>query len=77
MAIQITKTDQIVDLDGVACRLWHGVTAGGVPCEVFVHRVAVREDHDSAAFEAELSEQTPAKTWPARGPRAFELRHVI
>lgn len=56
MEILITKTDEICDLDGVPVRRWDGRTAGGVPCEVFVHRVMVHNDLDTSAFEAELRE---------------------
>lgn len=55
MNIQITKTDDLVTLDGVECRRWEGVTEGGVECDVFVHRIKVA-DEKSGEFEAELVE---------------------
>ena len=59
LEIQITATDQITELDGVPCRVWSGVTARGVRCTLFVHRLAVHPDEDTAQFDAELREQLP------------------
>lgn len=59
MHLQIESTDQITDLDGVPARVWQGVTANGIPCLVFVHRVAVQRDQDATDFERELGEQLP------------------
>jgi hypothetical protein len=57
--ITIESTDQIIMIDGVAMRVWNGVSERGVECFVFVHRLAVREDRDASQFEQELAEQTP------------------
>lgn len=54
--IQIESTDKITSMDGVPVRLWAGLTASGVPCHVFVHRVAVANSVDQSQFERELSE---------------------
>jgi len=70
MRMQIEATDQITHLDGVPCRVWKGTTEGGVECLVFVHRVAVREDADSAEFDRELQSQLPPG-------RVVDLRHVL
>lgn len=59
MRITIEATDKLTEIDGVPVRLWEGVTDGGVPCKVFVHRVAVRDHHDTGAFDRELAEQLP------------------
>lgn len=65
MQIQIESTDQLTSLDGVPARVWKGVTAGGVECFVFVHRIAVAKQADSSQFEKELSEQLPpGRTFP-------------
>lgn len=65
MEIQITSTDQITTIDGVPVRLWEGVTANGVRCKVFVHRLAVHNDDDASQFDAELKAQLPpARTMP-------------
>ncbi len=62
MEIQITSTDKITELDGVPVRVWEGVTASGIACKVFVHRIALRDDApaaEDARFAAELKEQLP------------------
>lgn len=59
MQIQIEATDKITDFEGVPVRLWKGVTAGGVECHVFIHRIAVANDQDTSQFEQELAEQLP------------------
>lgn len=59
MEIQITATPDIAKIDGFECRRWKGVTAGGVECEVFVHRIAVSKDEDCSQFDNELAEQLP------------------
>ena len=59
MEINITATEKLTELDGVPVRLWEGVTAGGVPCEVFVHRIACKLDQDHTEFDRELKEQLP------------------
>lgn len=63
MSITITSTDQTTTIAGVPVRLWEGVTSDGVPCRVFVHRMAVHNNDDSTKFEKELRAQLP----PARG----------
>jgi hypothetical protein len=70
MEVQIKATPHITKLDGVECRLWEGVTAGGVPCKVFVHRIAVHKNDDSEQFERELGEKLPPG-------RAIDLRHIL
>lgn len=54
MQIEMKATPDIVCIDGVYCRIWEGVTARGVLCKVFVHRVAVDQACDSAEFDQEL-----------------------
>jgi hypothetical protein len=70
MKIQIESTDQLTHIDGVPVRLWTGHTERGVPCKVFVHRVAVRDDVDSVQFDLELAEQLPPG-------RVVDLRHIL
>jgi len=67
MEIQITATDQLTTLDGIPCRVWEGLTARGVRCKVFVHRIAVHPDEDARQFDVDLQEQIPpAYTVPLR-----------
>jgi hypothetical protein len=59
MKIEIVATPHVTKIGGVPVRLWEGTTESGIPCKVFVHRVAVHRDQDSAQFDAELAEQLP------------------
>lgn len=59
MEIKITSTHKLTSMDGVKVRLWEGVTAAGVPCKVYVHRVAFKTDNDMAEFERDLKERLP------------------
>lgn len=59
MKLQIESTDKITEMDGVPVRVWQGTTESGVPCVVFVHRIAVSNFDDSAQFDRELAEQLP------------------
>lgn len=59
MTITIESTDQLTQIDRVPVRVWHGRTEAGVPCFVFVHRIAVHNDQDQAQFDRELAEQLP------------------
>lgn len=64
MEIVITATEKTTMIDGVPVRLWEGVTSKGIPCKVFVHRIAVHNDDDASQFEAELAEQMPPSQPP-------------
>ena len=59
MKMTIEATDQLTDLDGVPVRVWHGLTEGGAPCIVFVHRIAVHNDVDAEQFDRELRAEMP------------------
>jgi len=56
MRLQIEPSEMIVDLNGVQVRVWNGISEQGIQVFVFVHRLAVRNDDDLAAFERELIE---------------------
>jgi hypothetical protein len=70
MKILMESTDQITSLDGVPVRVWQGTTEAGVPCKVFVHRLAVASSEDSAQFDEELRQQLPPG-------RSVDLRTVL
>lgn len=70
MKLTITATEKITDFEGVPVRVWEGVSETGVPCIVFVHRIAVREDHDASQFEAELLRKLPPGV-------KLDLRHIL
>lgn len=59
MKMQIESTDQITDMGNVPVRVWKGITESGVPCLVFVHRIAVLNSEDQSQFDAELKEMLP------------------
>ncbi len=64
LQLLVTQTPEIVLLDGVPCRLWHGTTPDGTPCSVYIHRLQfLTEDGDAIAKL--LAEQAI--------PRAVEL----
>jgi hypothetical protein len=67
--IELTSTGQIVELDGVLCRVWEGRTAAGVKLTAFIARVAIERAADARQFERELIESPqpkPTEAWPPR-----------
>lgn len=73
MKITIEPTTTVLQLGGVDVRVWVGVTDKGVPCQLFIARVAVEKALPAemhAAFERELKEtaapRAEAQCWPAR-----------
>jgi hypothetical protein len=60
----IDSTPATGNLNGVDYRLWHGTSAGGLSCRVFVAHVAVADDQDAAEFDAELQERPAPAEWP-------------
>jgi len=59
MKITIESTNEITDIDGVAVRLWNGVTESGIKVKVFVHLLGVHEKEDQGEFLRQLAEATP------------------
>jgi hypothetical protein len=69
MKIELHSTRQLVECNGVQCRVWEGKTARGIPVTAFIARVAVDVAHDAGEFERELLETTqprPLGAWPTR-----------
>jgi hypothetical protein len=54
MKITIESTEMITEVARVTCRVWRGVTEGGVACDLAIPMIRAREDADRAEFEAEL-----------------------
>lgn len=75
MKITIESTNTLTEIDRVPVRVWRGVTERGVPCIVFVHRLAVDKAEDAAQFEAELREVPPPRIRPLSD--VFDLRQVL
>jgi len=40
MELRITRTDTLVDVEGVTCRIWKGFDRNGITCEVYVFAIA-------------------------------------
>jgi hypothetical protein len=71
MKITVESTTQIVEINGVPCRLWEGHTERGIAIHCFITRVAVEDTLDTSQFEQELAEQRPpaaklSHAYPAR-----------
>jgi hypothetical protein len=59
MMIILTSTANTVELDGVRCRVWEGVTINGTPVYAYIPRVQPVHEEDAAEFERELEPQNP------------------
>lgn len=75
MRITIESTNTLTEIEGVQVRVWHGTTERGVPCIVFIHRLAVDKAEDAGQFEAELREMPPPRILPLSD--VFSLRQVL
>jgi len=73
MKVMAESTSKIVQVNGVPARIWEGTTEAGVPCHLFVTRVAVVEGADQTQFEAELQECKP----PSPEVAAIDARLVL
>lgn len=73
MTITVTSTSKIVNLSGIDCRIWEGVTSGGVKVHCFIPRVAAGEGEDLSQFEAELKEQAP----PSAAVQFYPMRLIL
>lgn len=58
LGVAIAPTEETVQLDGVPCRVWHGITQSGHPILVFVHRVMIDERHQDDPLLAFLHPET-------------------
>lgn len=76
MKIQLESTTKIVALNGIKCRVWEGVTSGGIAIHAFISRVAVKEGQPAAVyeqFERELTEQRK----PSADVEAIPMRMIL
>ena len=74
MKITIESTTEVVELNGIQCRVWEGETAAGVKVQVLVPRIAVHKTEDASEFERELQEKLAP---PRAEVRAFPARMVL
>lgn len=74
MRITIEPTGQIVEINGVSCRVWTGRTETGTRCDLFIARVAVPNEEGAeaqAVFARQLIEKVApsaaaTQAWPSR-----------
>ena len=60
MTITVTSTSKVVELNGIAHRVWEGKTEHGTDLHCFIARVGTKATGDAAAeFERDLQEQKP------------------
>lgn len=76
MKATITSTNAIVHYknDNNMCRVWEGVTEGGVPFTAYIALCQVRADADNTVFERELMEH---KAPEIATVRAIDARMII
>jgi hypothetical protein len=75
MKITIESTSEIVEVNGVAARVWQGTSEAGVPVQCLIVRVAADKRYPCAEFERDLKEtRSPTSADPMR---AFPLRMVL
>lgn len=57
MKLIIQNTSKIVELNGIPCRIWEGMTESGIVVHAYIPRVAI-DKHELRAheFEKELKE---------------------
>lgn len=73
MKITIEATETLTEIDGVPVRLWQGVTDSGIFCKVFVHRIAVHKDANTAELDAELKSVDAPRGGPNYVPLPLAL----
>jgi hypothetical protein len=73
MKLTIENTTRIVEVNGIPCRMWEGVSERGVKVQCLITRVAVLDTDDTQQFEAELQETKP----PTAESMAYPLRLIL
>lgn len=73
MEISIRNTTRIVQVNGIDCRVWEGVTASGIKVQCLIPRIAAIKGEDLSEFERELQECLP----PSPDVSAFPLRMIL
>jgi hypothetical protein len=59
MKMRIEATGLLTTIDGVPARLWIGVTAGGIPCRVYLCGLEARAEDDVERLEREMFDTLP------------------
>lgn len=65
MIVVMHPTEWIVNLDGVPCRLWRGVTRDGRVVDVYVHRVGTADPEVQPVFDQLLTQVDPPSEFDA------------
>jgi hypothetical protein len=73
MKITIESTNEMVEVNGIAARVWEGKTELGIAVQCLVTRIAAHEAEDHEQFQRELHETTA----PVAEERAFPMRMVL
>jgi hypothetical protein len=73
MKVTLENTTKLVAVNGVPARVWEGETESGIPVHCYITRIAVREDQDTTAFDAELKECRA----PSAEVEALPLRLIL
>jgi hypothetical protein len=73
MKITMESIKQMTAVNGQLCRVWKGVTEGGVPCFVFTKLLKVAGAENQAEFERELEATLP----PPEEAKVIPLRMVL
>ena len=68
MTLTIESLDILTHVDGVPVRAWRGRTPNGVPCLVFVARLAVDQSEDASEFVRELIAMAPPREFEGPAP---------
>ncbi len=59
MRVQAEPSEIIVNVEGLECRVWNGVTEAGEQVFLFVHRVAVANEARDALLEKLITAPPP------------------
>ena len=73
MKITVESTTRIVNVNGMDCRVWEGVTERGISIQALIPRIATLGNQDLSQFVAELQETRP----PSAEAEAFPNRMIL
>ncbi len=73
MTLTAESTEKIVQLNGIPARVWEAKTEAGIPCFLFVTRIAVKDAADTDQFDRELQEHRA----PSVEAQAFPMRMLL
>ena len=76
MNIAIESTDKVIEIEAngkLPARVWEGFTAGGIPVQCVIVRIAAPASYNQDEFEKDLEECRP----PRMLEQVFPLRMVL